>query len=117
MTDLTLYHNPRCSKSRGALELLEARGLTPTVVRYLETPLDAAQLERLLAKLGITARQLLRTGEDEYKTLNLADENLSQSQLIAAIVAHPKLMERPILETGDKAVIGRPPEKILEILP
>ena len=68
MTDLTLYHNPRCSKSRGALELLEARGLTPTVVRYLETPLDAAQLQGLLNKLGITARELLRTGEDEYKT-------------------------------------------------
>lgn len=117
MTDLTLYHNPRCSKSRGALELLEARGLAPTVVRYLETPLDAAQLKRLLGKLGISARQLLRTGEDEYKTLNLADQSLSQDDLIDAIVAHPKFMERPILEAGDKAVIGRPPEKILEILP
>ncbi|WP_339475178.1 MULTISPECIES: arsenate reductase (glutaredoxin) [unclassified Pseudomonas] len=117
MTDLTLYHNPRCSKSRGALELLEARGLTPTVVRYLETPLDAAQLERLLGKLGITARQLLRTGEDEYKALNLVDDSLSQAQLITAIAAHPKLMERPILEAGEKAMIGRPPEKILEILP
>ncbi|WHS59000.1 arsenate reductase (glutaredoxin) [Pseudomonas sp. G2-4] len=117
MTDLTLYHNPRCSKSRGALELLEARGLAPTVVRYLETPLDAAQLERLLGKLGISARQLLRTGEEEYTELNLADQSLSQAQLIAAIAAHPKLMERPILEAGDKAMIGRPPEKILEILP
>ncbi|WP_434558235.1 arsenate reductase (glutaredoxin) [Pseudomonas sp. Z4-20] len=117
MTDLTLYHNPRCSKSRGALELLEARGLSPTVVRYLENPLDAAQLERLLGKLGIQARQLLRTGEDEYKTLNLAAQGLSQAQLIAAIADHPKLMERPILEAGDKAAIGRPPEKILEILP
>ncbi len=117
MTDLTLYHNPRCSKSRGALELLEARGLTPTVVRYLETPLNAAQIKALLAKLGISARQLLRTGEDEYKSLNLADATLSEAQLIAAIAAHPKLMERPILETADKAVIGRPPENVLEILP
>lgn len=117
MTDLTLYHNPRCSKSRGALDLLEARGLAPTVVRYLETPLDATQLKRLLGKLGISARQLLRTGEDEYKTLDLADQSLSQDDLIDAIVAHPKLMERPILEAGDRAVIGRPPEKILEILP
>ncbi|MBN0978369.1 arsenate reductase (glutaredoxin) [Pseudomonas hygromyciniae] len=117
MTDLTLYHNPRCSKSRGALELLQARGLAPNVVRYLETPLDAAQLEALLGKLGISARQLLRTGEDEYKTLNLADASLSEEQLIAAIAAHPKLMERPILATADKAVIGRPPENILEILP
>ncbi|MDZ3829505.1 arsenate reductase (glutaredoxin) [Pseudomonas monsensis] len=117
MTDLTLYHNPRCSKSRGALELLEARGLTPNVVRYLETPLSAAQIKALLGKLGISARQLLRTGEDEYKMLQLADTNLSEAQLIAAIAEHPKLMERPILEVGDKAVIGRPPEQILELLP
>jgi len=117
MTDLTLYHNPRCSKSRGALQLLEARGLTPTIVRYLETPPDAAQLGDLLGKLGIDARQLLRSGEDEYRTLNLADPGLSEAQLIEAMVAHPKLIERPILIAGSKAVIGRPPEKVLEILP
>ena len=117
MTDLTLYHNPRCSKSRGALELLEARGLTPTVVRYLDEPLDAAQIQGLLKKLGLSARQILRTGEDEYKALNLADATLSEAQLIAAIAAHPKLMERPILAVGDKAIIGRPPEQILELLP
>ena len=117
MTDLTLYHNPRCSKSRGALELLEARGLTPNVVRYLETPLTAAQIKALLGKLGISARQLLRTGEDEYKMLQLADESLSEAQLIDAIAQHPKLMERPILEVGAKAIIGRPPENILELLP
>lgn len=117
MTDLTLYHNPRCSKSRSALELLEARGLTPNVVRYLETPLSAAQIKALLGKLGISARQLLRSGEDEYKMLQLADESLSEAQLIDAIAQHPKLMERPILEVGDKAVIGRPPENVLELLP
>ena len=117
MTDLTLYHNPHCSKSRGALELLEARGLAPTVVRYLETPPDAATLTTLLGKLGVGARQLLRSGEDEYKALNLADPALSDAQLIDAMVKHPKLIERPILVAGDKAVIGRPPEKVLEILP
>jgi arsenate reductase len=117
MTDLTLYHNPRCSKSRGALELLEARGLSPNVVRYLETPLNAAQIKALLGKLGISARQLLRTSEEEYKTLNLADASLSEQQLIDAIAAHPKLLERPILEVGDRAVIGRPPENVLELLP
>ncbi|KJK06323.1 MULTISPECIES: arsenate reductase (glutaredoxin) [Pseudomonas] len=117
MTDLTLYHNPRCSKSRGALELLEARGLAPNVVRYLETPPDAVTLKALLGKLGISARQLLRSGEDEYKALNLADETLSEAQLIEAMAKHPKLIERPILVAGDKAVIGRPPEKVLEILP
>nr|WP_314478202.1 arsenate reductase (glutaredoxin) [uncultured Pseudomonas sp.] len=117
MTDLTLYHNPRCSKSRGALELLEGRGLTPTVVRYLETPPDAATLQALLDKLGMTPRQLLRTGEDDYAHLNLADPSLSDAQLIEAMASHPKLIERPILVAGDKAVVGRPPEKVLEILP
>ncbi|MFP5428155.1 MAG: arsenate reductase (glutaredoxin) [Gammaproteobacteria bacterium] len=117
MTDLTLYHNPRCSKSRGALELLEARGLSPTIVRYLETPPDAATLKALLGKLGIAPRQLLRTGEDEYKTLELANPALSDQQLIQAMAQHPKLIERPILVVGDQAVIGRPPEKVLEILP
>ncbi len=116
MTDLTLYHNPRCSKSRGALELLEARGLQPTVVRYLETPPSADELKTLLDKLGISARELLRSGEDEYKTLGLADASLSEAQLIEAMVRHPKLIERPILVAGDKAVIGRPPEKVLELL-
>jgi arsenate reductase len=117
MTDLTLYHNPRCSKSRGALELLEARGLQPQVVRYLEAPPSAGELKSLLGKLGIAPRELLRTGEDEYKTLNLADPALTDAQLIEAMAQHPKLIERPILVAGDKAVVGRPPEKVLEILP
>jgi len=117
MTDLTLYHNPRCSKSRSALQLLEERGLSPAIVRYLETPLSAADLKALLGKLGISARQLLRTGEDEYKSLGLNDPKLTEEQLIAAMVTQPKLIERPILLAGDKAVIGRPPEAILEILP
>ncbi|KFX68650.1 arsenate reductase [Pseudomonas taeanensis MS-3] len=117
MTDLTLYHNPRCSKSRSALQLLEARGLTPTIVRYLETPPSASQLQDLLSKLGLNARELLRTGEDEYQALGLVDLGLSEAQLIAAMVAHPKLIERPILVVDDQAVIGRPPEKVLEILP
>ncbi|WP_287030919.1 arsenate reductase (glutaredoxin) [Pseudomonas sp. UBA6310] len=117
MTDLILYHNPRCSKSRGALELLEARGLSPVVVRYLDTPLNAAEIKALLGKLGIGARQLLRRGEDEYATLGLADEQLDEAHLIDAMARHPKLIERPILVVGDKAVIGRPPEKVLELLP
>lgn len=117
MTDLTLYHNPRCSKSRGALELLEARGLHPTIVRYLDTPPDAAQLREVVKKLGTGARSMLRTGEDDYKTLNLADPSLSDEHLIAAMASHPKLIERPILVAGDKAAIGRPIENILEILP
>lgn len=116
MTELTLYHNPRCSKSRSALELLEGRGLTPTIIRYLETPPTAAELQDVLNKLGIAPRQLLRTGEDEYKQLDLADSDLSDEQLIEAMVAHPRLIERPILVAGDRATVGRPPEKVLEIL-
>ncbi|WP_312702975.1 arsenate reductase (glutaredoxin) [Stutzerimonas nitrititolerans] len=117
MTELTLYHNPRCSKSRSALELLEGRGLTPTIIRYLETSPTAAELQDVLNKLGIAPRQLLRTGEDEYRQLDLANPDLSDEQLIEAMVAHPRLIERPILVAGDRATVGRPPEKVLEILP
>jgi len=117
MSQISLFHNPRCSKSRGALELLEERGIQPQIIRYLETPPSAAEIKALLAKLGIGARQLLRTGEDEYKELNLANPALSDEQVIEAMAKHPKLIERPILVVGDKAVIGRPPEKVLEILP
>jgi len=117
MTDLTLYHNPRCSKSRAALELLEARGLTPNIVRYLETPPSVEQLRDLLSKLGLPARQLLRSGEEEYKALNLTDVSQSEEHLLSAMAAHPKLIERPILIAGARAVIGRPTEKLLELLP
>ena len=117
MTDLTLYHNPRCSKSRAALELLEARGLTPNVVRSLDTPPSVEQLRDLVSKLGIPARQLLRSGEEEYQALNLADSSLSEEQLLEAMAAHPKLIERPILIVGARAAIGRPTENLLELLP
>ncbi len=117
MTDLTLYHNPRCSKSRAALQLLEERGLQPVVVHYLDNPLSAAQLRELLSKLDLPPRQLLRSGEDEYRELDLANQALGDDELIAAMVAHPRLIERPILIAGDRAVIGRPPENILELLP
>jgi arsenate reductase len=116
MTDLTLYHNPLCSKSRGALATLEARGLTPNIVRYLETPANVGELQVLLGKLGISARELLRTGEDAYKSLNLADKQLTEAQLIDAMVANPKLIERPIIVVGERAVIARQPEKVLELL-
>ena len=116
MTDLTLYHNPLCSKSRGALATLEARGLTPNIVRYLETPPSAAELQLLLGKLGMSARELLRTGEELYQSLNLANAQLTEAQLIGAMVANPKLIERPIIVVGERAVIARQPEKILELL-
>ncbi len=117
MTELTLYHNPRCSKSRAALQLLEERDLQPVVVHYLDTPPSAAQLREVLEKLGLPPRGLLRSGEVEYRELGLANQALSDEQLIAAMAAHPRLIERPILIAGDRAVIGRPPENILELLP
>ncbi len=110
------YHNPRCSKSRQALALLQERGLAPELVAYLDTPPSADTLRALLGKLGIPARALLRTGEDAYKRLGLADASLSEAALIEAMVAEPILIERPIFETATRAVIGRPPEKVLEIL-
>jgi arsenate reductase (glutaredoxin) len=112
----TLYHNPRCSKSREALALLQAKGCEPDVVLYLDTPPNARQLKALLAQLGISARQLLRKTEDAYKELNLANEKLSESAIIKAMVENPKLIERPIFINGEKAVVGRPPETVLQIL-
>lgn len=114
--NVTIYHNPRCSKSRQALELLEEEGVVPTVVKYLDTPPDAKTLAELLNMLGLQARDLMRKGEAEYTDLNLANPDLSREQLIAAMVAHPRLIERPIVVANGKAVIGRPPEKVLDIV-
>ncbi|WP_024548629.1 arsenate reductase (glutaredoxin) [Siccibacter turicensis] len=114
---VTFYHNPRCSKSRETLALLQDKGIEPQVVLYLETPPDAATLKALLKKLGFaSARDLMRTKEDLYKSLNLADASLSEAVLINAMVENPKLIERPIVVVGDKARLGRPPEQVLDIL-
>ncbi|MCE9883996.1 arsenate reductase (glutaredoxin) [Obesumbacterium proteus] len=114
---VTIYHNPRCSKSRETLALIKEQGIEPTIIQYLETPPDAATLKTLLKELGFTsARQLMRHKEDLYKELNLADESLTEDQLIDAMVNNPKLIERPIVVRGKKARIGRPPEQVLEIL-
>jgi arsenate reductase len=112
----TIYHNPRCSKSRQTLQLLQERGVEPEVVLYLETPPDAATLRELLKKLGIEARELLRTGEDAYKELGLKDRDLAEDDLIRAMAEHPKLIQRPIVVKGDRAVLGRPPENVLGLL-
>jgi arsenate reductase (glutaredoxin) len=116
MSDFTLYHNPRCSKSRQALALLQQHGIEPTVVLYLEQPPSKKLLKDLLQKLGISARELLRRGEDEYKTLGLGDMSLSETKLIDAMHAHPQLIERPIVVRGQRARLGRPPENILELI-
>lgn len=113
---VTIYHNPRCSKSRQTLALIEEKGIEAEVVLYLETPPNAATLAELLKKLNISARQLLRKGEDAYKENNLKDDSLGETQLIETMVKFPKLIERPIVVKGDKAVLGRPPENVLELI-
>ncbi|MCA0894886.1 arsenate reductase (glutaredoxin) [Microbulbifer agarilyticus] len=112
----TIYHNPRCSKSRQTLQLLQENNIEPEIVLYLETPPDAAALKTILGKLGIAPRDLLRKGEDAYKELNLKDTSHSEDDLIDAMVSHPKLIERPIVVKDDKAVLGRPPENVLELI-
>jgi arsenate reductase len=111
-----IYHNPRCSKSRQALQLLQAHGDEAEVVRYLETPPDAATLDGLLQMLGLEPRELMRKGEAAYKASGAEDPNLSRGELIALMVANPILIERPIVVANGRAVIGRPPERVLEIL-
>lgn len=112
----TLLHNPRCSKSRAALELLQTRGIDVEVVRYLDTPLDADALRTLLRRLDIAPRALLRTGEEAYRELGLADAALNDDAIVEAMVWHPELIERPILVHGERAVIGRPTERLLALL-
>lgn len=111
-----IYHNPRCSKSRTTLALLEENNVTPDVRLYLENPPTADQLKAVLAQLSMPARQLLRKGEDEYKSNNLADASLTEEQIIDLMVQFPRLIERPIVISNGQARIGRPPELVLEIL-
>ena len=113
---ITLYHNPRCSKSRAALALLQENGIEPDIVLYLDNPPSERELKSVLKKLGLGARDLLRRGEEEYRELGLADTGLSDATLVSAMSAHPRLIERPIAIRGDHAVIGRPPENVLELL-
>ena len=115
MTPL-LYHNPRCSKSRATLALLQERGIDPDIVLYLETPPTPETLRELLSLLGITARELIRTGEKEYREQGLDNPELSDDELIDALHRFPRLIERPILVANGKARIGRPPESVTEII-
>lgn len=117
MSQVQIYHNPRCSKSRETLALLTERGIKPEIVLYLQTPPTQSTLQRLLHQLDFTsARQLMRTKETLYKELGLDNAALSEAQLWQALLAHPLLIERPIVVANGKARIGRPPEQVLEIL-
>lgn len=113
---VTIYHNPRCSKSRETLALLQERGLELTVVQYLENPPDTDTLRRLAAQLGVSARELLRNSEAKYRDLGLVDNALSEDAIFNAIAAHPELLQRPIVVANKQARFGRPPESVLEII-
>lgn len=115
MSAITIYHNPRCSKSRNTLALLEENGVTPKVVLYLETPPGAGEIKELLKKLGMRAGELVRRGEDDYKVAGL-DRDSSDAEIIRAMARYPKLIERPIVVKGSRAVLGRPPENVLALL-
>lgn len=115
MSEYQIYHNPRCSKSRATLALLQEHGIEPEIILYLERPPAQAALKRLLAKLGISAAQLVRRGEAEYKDLGLGAGS-SETSLLKAMASHPRLIERPIVVRGERAVLGRPPENVLALL-
>lgn len=116
MTQFAIYHNPRCSKSRQTLELLRKNNISPDIILYLEQPPSKARLKGLLKKLGINARELVRTSEAAYKEGGLANPDMGDDQLIDAMLAEPKLIQRPIVVAGNKAVLGRPPENVLDLL-
>ena len=113
---VTIYHNPRCSKSRETLKLIEARGIKANIVEYLKTPPSSAELKAILKKLGLKPQDIVRNGEPLYAELGLKDRTLDDDALIALLVKHPILIERPIVVSGGKAAIGRPPESVLKIL-
>jgi arsenate reductase len=113
---IRIYHNPRCSKSRQALAILEESGAEYEVVEYLKHPPSAAELDRLLRRLGLQPAELMRTGEAEYRELELADKRLSRKEAIQVLVAHPRLIERPIADDGQRAIVARPPERIRQLL-
>ena len=113
---VTIYHNPRCSKSRQTLALLEEKGVAPKVVDYVKTPPSVAELKKVLKKLGLKAHDIVRKGEARYAELGLKERDVSDDELLALMVENPILIERPIVVAGEKAAIGRPPEGVLKIL-
>ncbi len=113
---IKILHNPRCSKSRATLQLLQERGIEPEIQLYLETPPSEQELRDILGRLDLGPRELMRKGEAEYRALNLANPDLDDDELVRVMVANPRLIERPIVLAGDQAAIGRPPESVLEII-
>ena len=116
MSNFIIYHNPRCSKSRQTLEILHQHDLETEIILYLDKPLTKEEIESILNKLELSPRDILRKGEDEYKELDLKNDKFTNDDLINFMVENPKLLERPIVIKGDKAVIGRPPENVLSLV-
>ena len=116
MSDFIIYHNPRCSKSRQTLEILNQQDVDTEIVLYLENPPSAQEVASILEKLGLSSRDIIRKGEEEYKLLNIKDQSLTENELISFMSENPKLIERPIVVKDDKAIIGRPPENVLSLL-
>ena len=116
MKKIIIYHNPQCSKSRQTLEIIRKKGIKPEIILYLDKTFSPNELKDIIVKLGITPRDLLRKGESVYKENNLKNLNLEDDDLIRAMIKHPKLIERPIVIADNKAIIGRPPEKVLELI-
>jgi arsenate reductase len=117
MSDVTIYHNPKCNSSRTALALIREAGIEPKVIEYLKTPPSARELTSIVKRMGVSPRALIRTKEAPYAELKLDNAKLSDAQLIAAMVAHPILINRPIVVTEKGVKLGRPPESVLDILP
>ena len=116
MSNFIIYHNPRCSKSRQTLEILNKQNVDTEIILYLETPPSAEEVTSILQKLGLSSRDIIRKGEEEYKLLNIKDQSLTENELITFMSENPKLIERPIVVKDDKAIIGRPPENVLSLL-
>ena len=115
-SDFIIYHNPNCSKSRETLQILESNNITPCVIEYLNNPPDRQALQRIIEMLGVSVRDLLRTGEQIYLDAGLDDDTLAEDDIIAAICEHPILLQRPIVVSGERAVIGRPPDTVLSLI-
>ena len=116
MSKYTIFHNPRCSKSRQTLQILKDNECDTEIILYLETALDQFVLDDVIKKISLSPRELLRKGEQEFKDNDLKNKNLSDQEIIEFMVMHPKVIERPIVIKGDKAILGRPPENVLELI-
>ena len=114
--NLVIYHNARCSKSRETLQLIQSHDIEPEIIDYLDEPPDPAELKRIIALLGVEARDIMRTTEPVYRDAELDDDSLSEDDIIEAICEYPELLQRPIVIAGDRAIIGRPPSRVIELI-